>query len=384
MAREGNSEAVQEWLSDIEKLTQEKQKQDKPKQEKLAQDKLTQDKLQRVLLLATLLGQPGHEKISELIIATKKLNEEALLPAFRYACRYGHMKIAKLLISYVDITDETKLEEILAETSVNGQVEVMEWLIEEAKLPLKEAVKWRISVNSGGGDLDAVAQLAEKVKTGDKKHIMSQALRFACYSGRIEVVRWLLQKQEELDIGSKGLVWTFYGEMSAMTAACCNAHFDIVKLLVEADQMALEQLSMPLGSRKDTVLHFAVWCVQKDFTELHKACDEGNINVVNSIFSDQGDAFVDVQSNAGHTPLHRACIQGHIKIIKLLMSAFARTDITNEEMLTPADIAKKSGNNEEVINILNGITDINTGPDDTSADSATNATPNEIVTPSEG
>jgi ankyrin repeat protein len=51
---------------------------------------------------------------------------------------------------------------------------------------------------------------------------------------------------------------------------------------------------------------------------------------------------VDLQASNGYTALHIACAHGHVEATRLLLSVFARTDITDNNRRTPAMLAQQS------------------------------------------
>jgi ankyrin repeat protein len=46
---------------------------------------------------------------------------------------------------------------------------------------------------------------------------------------------------------------------------------------------------------------------------------------------------------SGSTALHAACFNGHVEATRLLLSVFARTDITDNDRRTPAMLAQFCG-----------------------------------------
>jgi hypothetical protein len=79
---------------------------------------------------------------------------------------------------------------------------------------------------------------------------------------------------------------------------------------------------------------------------LHNRCATGDIDEVNKRLD---ICNVDEQIDTGYTPLHRACAYGQLEIIRLLLSVFARTDITDDYGNTPIEMARERG----YMNIVN-------------------------------
>jgi ankyrin repeat protein len=96
---------------------------------------------------------------------------------------------------------------------------------------------------------------------------------------------------------------------------------------------------MMSGTRRDTALHLT--CFSEPDRPLYTACSNDDVEVIGDLLS---TSDVDLQTVIGSTSLHMACMKGHVEATRLLLSVFARTDITdNNQDVTPAMVAQQYG-----------------------------------------
>ena len=202
--------------------------------------------------------------------------------------------------------------------------------------------------------------------------VLSEAFMWSCENGHLDVVKQLKgHAAADVNYDSRGL-WPY----TPLTAASANNHVAIVKFLIKncnadvnlTDKQgdtslikACRNVSMSLSmyllyevtgldinianSVGNTALHYAVWCIKNDMTQLHEACADGDVTEVSSLVYDRGHN-INVQNNAGYTPLHYACYNGHSDIVKILMSAGAKKKITTDGGENSARLAEKMRHNE--------------------------------------
>jgi ankyrin repeat protein len=94
-----------------------------------------------------------------------------------------------------------------------------------------------------------------------------------------------------------------------------------------------------------THLHLVICFEKFEKSSIHGACTTANIDEVSKVVYDTNVNAVDTN---GRTPLHVACLRGKVNIIQVLLSVFARVDITDDERQTPAEIANRCGNKDFV------------------------------------
>jgi ankyrin repeat protein len=89
------------------------------------------------------------------------------------------------------------------------------------------------------------------------------------------------------------------------------------------------------------------------------------------------DTDVDMIDHSGSTPLHCVCQKDDLNILTLLLSVFARADITNSDKLTSIETAKFAGNNKlvpyisQLLDVTGYTPNSSTGADFTSTRSVT-------------
>lgn len=68
---------------------------------------------------------------------------------------------------------------------------------------------------------------------------------------------------------------------------------------------------------------------------LHRACIEGNLELVRMYINDDGNAYINEKDKLGFTPLHYACRHGNIECVKVLILNGANINIKNKHGDTP-------------------------------------------------
>ena len=221
------------------------------------------------------------------------------------------------------------------------------------------------------GRLTEVIELSNQLS--NDVEACSKALIRSCTRGHLNVVKWLggCTAADVNYYNNEGWGWN-----TPLTAACKNNHLNLVKYLVETCQVDVNlsdnrgntslawaclnvNMSMLMYflcevsdldvnvaySDGNTALHLAVWCSEDDYTQLHEACERGNVTEVLRLVYVEGHK-INVQDNKGFTPLHIACLNGHNDIVETLMLAGADETITNDIGKTPAQWAETVGHSE--------------------------------------
>jgi ankyrin repeat protein len=83
-------------------------------------------------------------------------------------------------------------------------------------------------------------------------------------------------------------------------------------------------VNMMSGTARDTALHLT--CFSETDMRLHIACNESRLDAMKDLLYTSN---VDLQDSTGSTLLHIACMHGQVEATRLLLSVFARTDITD-------------------------------------------------------
>ena len=254
----------------------------------------------------------------------------------------------------------------------------------------------RIKVAASNGQLEAVIKLSTKFS--DDVKLLSETLIRSCIEGHLDAVKWMVE-HTAADVNYTAVIretFTWGEEVDSyhtpLTAACQNEHLDVLKYLpltykhfdkykyvaktsrvdfnlpdnsywgptplIAACAYYSMSLSMYLLSevsdldvniadnRGFTALHYAVSCSKAGgHTQLHLACIKGDVTeVMRLVIVD--DHMINAQDNDGYTPLHLACYLGHSDIVKTLMLAGTDETITDDDWLTPAQVAESEGHPE--------------------------------------
>lgn len=92
-------------------------------------------------------------------------------------------------------------------------------------------------------------------------------------------------------------------------------------------------------------------------TPLHIAAQEGHVDIVDYLLSNQADP--NIKNKDGETPLHLAAQEGHDKIVRSLLSNQADQNIKNKDGETPLLWAAQEGYDYIVCSLLSNQADPN-------------------------
>ena len=228
-------------------------------------------------------------------------------------------------------------------------------------------------------------------KFSNDVEVLSEALIRSCYYGFLDITKWLME-HTAADVNYRGEfsvapilcvrklhtsgqdTETYITEKSSYSTpllwACRKVRMSLsLYLLNEAVDLDVNVTDRDGNS----ALHYAVWCSKNHDTQLHLAClkalpkvsslsedrniqwhgawGEDNISTVSSLVHLAG-RDINAQNNDGNTPLHYACSNSLGNAVEILMIVGADETITNDDGLTPAQLAKKYGH-KDILNLLN-------------------------------
>ena len=249
----------------------------------------------------------------------------------------------------------------------------------------------RIKVAASKGQLEDIVELSTKFSSDVK--LLSETLIESSKEGHLAVVKWMVENTAA-DINYKGVIkltTPWKDEVDAfhtpLTAACDYEHLDVVKYLVETSRIdvnlpdnkyghtplvqaclrdrvsvsmyllnEVSEIDVNIAEKRGyTALHFAVSCSRyNDYTQLHLACMKGDMTEVMRLAC-VAQHLINLQSNVGYSPLHYACRFGHRDIVIRLMLEAADETITDLDGKTPAQLAEERGH-KSLVNLLDRLT----------------------------
>lgn len=167
------------------------------------------------------------------------------------------------------------------------------------------------------GDKPLLIKLKEKgADTGE-----SLALPHASQNGHLDVVKFLLQNDANIDVTGDG-----HGAEEALSLASQNGYLDVVVEL--------------LGKDVNVNVQF------EEKSPLHLAADFGSTEICRKLI--QKGAEVNAYDEEGSTPLCLATKSGHLETMRLLIDSGADVSSGDDDTLQPLHIAAKSGLAEAV------------------------------------
>ena len=237
-----------------------------------------------------------------------------------------------------------------------GNIGMLEFYVQSCKCGLMECDEnaWNIMhCSSFKGNIHFIKhvinqypQCIELLWASDNENRI--ALHFACASGNIELVTFLIGDMK-CDVTAIDKFGT-----TCITYACISGNLDLVKLLV--CQYKLEPLApnntgySPLTAlAKNGHIHILEWYSQEHNVDIRNFCDnnkcllahlaayDGRLQCLKQLIKYQCD--VNATNNTGSTVLHKACEGGHVPVVLYLTS------------LPQCNIAAKTSNGSTALHI---------------------------------
>lgn len=188
--------------------------------------------------------------------------------------------------------------------------------------------------------LSLCAQLQLKDRFGNT------ALTYACKSGHLEIVRELIARGASVNTDDG---------CTPLYAASSSGHVEVVRELLAhgawinpPGYYGSEPLRVAQQRRHREVVRLLEAHGQEDFSSLHRACRDGNIEEVGQLLARGAHLVAYLEDEWRETPLHMAIYNGHLEVVRLLLThrAFLRDDNWKGE--SPLFVASESGNLEMV------------------------------------
>lgn len=305
----GNVETVRKWLS-----------------------RTRQNHHEQLLMMKQVLttaAKLGRTNICQIMLDSGKISNEASTFALILACENNRLFTAKLLLKRSFITTNS-LSEMRSRACLNGHTRIVEWLTRDImNLSPANVARWKFISACARGDVSVVENLVKRVVT-DVKGTMSQALRIACYTCNSKVVKWLTEKAR-VDVNDS------FSELDDELNFFMRTRRRDNRELSRPQPVSFATNVMLSGYyRRETALHVVIGTEISSDARLHAACFNGNIYLASQLVY---ECDVNLQLTDGCTPLHYACIRGNKEVVQMLLSVFAKTDVTDDNKHTPGMIA---------------------------------------------
>jgi uncharacterized protein len=219
-------------------------------------------------------------------------NDQAVFKAIQGGDRLGVEKLLEQHPALVDARDENGVSAVLMALYYN-QPEIASILVERG-------ARLDIFVASAVGNLERARQLVD-AQPGLVNAVAKdgfQPLGLAAFFGRLEIVRFLLERQAEVNSPSRNAM-----RVMPLHSAAANRHLEIARLLLEHGAM--------VNARQ-----------ADDFTPLHAAAQNGQLELVNLLLDYGADIWA---ANAGgQTALDFARLSGNEAVVQFLEDHLSR------------------------------------------------------------
>ncbi|XP_052073649.1 uncharacterized protein LOC127711594 isoform X4 [Mytilus californianus] len=196
-------------------------------------------------------------------------------------------------------------------------------------------------------------------------HNKDIALSGSCYMGTIELVKWLISRNSDINYcredGNFPLLWASQEE-----------HVDVVKELLQhsadvnkCSNDGTPPLQIACYNNKIEVVHVLLQCDDVDIdlcdddgcSSLYMASQKGHVNVVKVLL--QHSADVNKCSNDGVSPLSIASQNGHVDVVKVLLQHSPDVNKCDNNGVSPLSIASQNGHVDVVKVLLQHSADVN-------------------------
>eukprot|EP00051_Salpingoeca_urceolata_P026001 m.474230 g.474230 ORF g.474230 m.474230 type:complete len:322 (+) comp20390_c5_seq2:3029-3994(+) len=309
--------------------------------------------------------------------------------AMQLAAGRGHLDVVKLLLSLGDRGSYQRRAALLYQAdgkgctallmaADEGRVEVVRWLIHEAKAPVTPVCRdglTAVHLAARNGHLDTLKVLApfDRLSTaiGASDSGGNTALLHAAKHGHLHVVQWLV-----LDCGVP-VTQTNKNGSTALLLAAEGGHHDVVEWLLEplhsgggggvgvSEQTDKEQNSALLlaaraghGLLVEWLLDSGHGSIVHDKNELGRtvlleAAAHNQLHVVKSLLDDSAPwacasaALLQQTDGKGYTALHLAASEGYLSVVQWLVDETkATTTTTCNDGATAVELAARHGHLE--------------------------------------
>ena len=235
-------------------------------------------------ILKSLMEHPYANNIHDINRMMQQVNLPNRNNLFLYACKFGNLKVVKLLLDYSGINDDFDL----------NVKDNLEW-----KLPRKEPRMTGFIWACRNGHIEVVEFLLDQsnIALNIRDTSGKTALHYACSKGRTKIVELLLNHSggEEIDFNARN-----NQGRTPFSLACTLGSIDVVRLLMDNSTIK----NIDLNVRDDNGWNGLMWCCR--FT------NPRTIEVVRLLLEHPVMENIDLTicCNSGRTALMLACKHG--------------------------------------------------------------------------
>lgn len=264
-------------------------------------------------------SRKGYTEIVRFLLsknADPNLTTDAGTLPIHAACWKGHLPIVKELLPYLHNIDvqNNKHSTPMSFALSGGHIEIVRILIKHGA-----NVNYRYQSNltllhseCNRGNLEMVQLLVSAGAdiNATVSEEISYPMQFAVSKGYAEIVSFLIKNGSELCTDN----------ISLLTRAVYNKHFNVVKILIDAGAN-LHQTDPKYGQQA-----------------IHKAAAVSTEEIINLLIAH--DADLNAVDNSGLTPLHLASVYNNHSLAKILLQHGANVKALSKKKLTPLKLAK--------------------------------------------
>ena len=256
--------------------------------------------------------------------ADYNINDKNGYTAMTIAAKKGHDDILKSLLDHGIPTGRWS-REALHVAIVNGQANVVSTLL-DYDINIESSTDLPLVVAVWAGDMKVVAVLVQKGVDVNALDIKGTALTVAAETGKLGILRYLLDHGAEINKRGKNL-------NTALMAAVEQGNEEVLQILFEHN-------ADPNQVNRD------------GDTALMKAAEKRDNKLVASLLKHGADPSI--ANNFGYTPLLRWAMQGENDIVLLLLEndVDPNVDVRFTDKLTALMLAAKGGHQETVASLL--------------------------------
>jgi len=221
------------------------------------------------------------ECVIEHVMKNYSIKKNVALFAFQFACKYGHLDIAKWIVQKYELYYNDAIanyNDALYFACKNGHLDIIQWFVPKFFLTSVRKRKYHVYV-----------------------------FGLACKYGHFELVQWAFQHIRKEDVKC--------GDNYAFRNACCNGHMEIVKWLVEQ----VGDINYDANTN-DLMNHYSIENSGRNWA-FNQACEQGILPIVEWLFQRTNLTLEDLRNDANFA-LKRACYRGHIHVVQWLMNNF--------------------------------------------------------------